>query len=259
MRWGTKRVFVTVKAYPNPSRKYQETVCVAGIDLDTHKWIRLYPIPFRLLDDTRQFRKYSVIEVRARKAPDDHRPESYKVDSDSIRITDYYDSQPDNWARRKEILLPTMSGSFCGILEESKLNNRSLGMFKPERVDFSYQECKSRNSPEDITICYSQLSLYNRAIDKIETIPFNFYYHFYCHNSSECRGHKLSIIDWEIGEAYRNWRYKYGTEEELLPQIKKKWLDGMCSERHDTYFFVGNMHRFRDIFMVLGVFYPKVG
>jgi len=32
-----KEVFVTVKTYPNPSKKYRETVCVAGIDLRNYR------------------------------------------------------------------------------------------------------------------------------------------------------------------------------------------------------------------------------
>ena len=64
----TKKVLITVKAYPNPSKKYEETVCVAGIDVDNGKWIRLYPITFRDLDENRRFKKYSIIQVRVKKA-----------------------------------------------------------------------------------------------------------------------------------------------------------------------------------------------
>jgi hypothetical protein len=65
MQWTTKKVLVTVKAYPNPSKKYGETVCVAGIDLGTGKWIRLYPIQYRDLEDEKKFKKYSIIEIKA--------------------------------------------------------------------------------------------------------------------------------------------------------------------------------------------------
>jgi hypothetical protein len=44
--WETRRILVTVKAYPNPSSKYDETVCVAGIDVNSKEWIRLYPVPY---------------------------------------------------------------------------------------------------------------------------------------------------------------------------------------------------------------------
>jgi hypothetical protein len=46
------RVLIAVKTYPNPSSKYEETVCVAGIQLDRGQpeWIRLYPVRFRNVD-----------------------------------------------------------------------------------------------------------------------------------------------------------------------------------------------------------------
>jgi hypothetical protein len=49
------RILPVVKTYPNPSTKYGETVCVAGVDLATREWVRVYPVTFRQLPDT-QFR-----------------------------------------------------------------------------------------------------------------------------------------------------------------------------------------------------------
>ena len=93
--------------------------------------------------------------------------------------------------------------------------------------------------------------------EAIEQIPFDFYYQFKCHGRPDCPGHKLSIIDWEIGQAYRNWRYKYKPQSLLLQKIKQRWLDLICAEKNDVYFYVGNMKQFRGNFMVLGVFYPQ--
>jgi hypothetical protein len=45
-----ERILITVKTYPTLSRKYGETVCTAGIRPDG-SWVRLYPVPFRRLDD----------------------------------------------------------------------------------------------------------------------------------------------------------------------------------------------------------------
>ena len=99
-----KRVLITVKAYPNPSKKYQETVCVAGIDIENHEWIRLYPVPYRDLDQNKKFKKYTIIKVKVIKAKDDKRPESYKVDPNSIQIEEFLDTK-DKWERRKAIVL----------------------------------------------------------------------------------------------------------------------------------------------------------
>ena len=252
----TKQILVTVKAYPNPSKKYGETVCVAGVDINTQQWVRLYPIPYRDLDDNKKFEKYNLIEVKVHKATDDTRPESYKIDAGSIKIVDKLDSK-NNWEKRKQYLLPTISSSFCNIIEEGKQSNKSLGMIKPERVAFTYKKSRCQDA-DDREACYAQLSLYDKQKKAIEEIPFQFRYSFYCQGKTECPGHDLPIIDWEIGQAYRIWRYKYKQESLLLEKIKQRWHDGMCTGSHDTYFFVGNMNRFRDIFMILGVFYPKV-
>lgn len=251
----TRRVLVTVKAYPNPSKRYGETVCCAGIDTTTFQWIRLYPIPYRDLDESQKFKKYTVIEARCWKAPDDHRVESYKIDSESIRLLSHLDTKKDKkWDARKQIVLPTVSPSFCKILAETT-EGKSLGAFKPCDIDFLWKKAQQENE-DSRQACYAQLSFWDRTKKAIEPIPFDFYYSFKCHGELACIGHQLPIIDWEIGQAYRDWRYKYKTQEILLQKIREKWLDTICSVKRDVYFYVGNMQRFRDHFMVLGVFYP---
>jgi len=252
--WEAKRVLVTVKAYPNPSRKYGETVCVAGIDLRTHKWIRLYPVPFRDLDNEKKFKKYSIIEVQVRKPSDDKRPESFKVNVDSIKILEVLGTK-DKWEERKKIVLASIGKSMCEILAKSKTEDKSLGMFKPKNVDFVFKKGRLK---DEVTreACYAQLSFFNKQKEAPEIIPFDFRYRFFCDNESLCPGHNYSIIDWEIVQAYRDWRWKYKPESLLLEKIKQRWVTSMCSTKNDVYFYVGNLKRFRDKFMILGVFYP---
>src|SRR3989338_8667091 len=125
MQFQTKKILVTVKAYPNPSSKYVETVCCAGIDLNTDQWIRLYPIPFRLLEDKKQFKKYNVIEADCCKAPDDHRPESYKVNADSIKVGLTIDTS-DKWKKRKDIIMPTLAESMCQVCKLGEERKKTL-------------------------------------------------------------------------------------------------------------------------------------
>ena len=39
-----RSIVITVKTYPNPSAKYSETVCTAGVALDTYNFVCLYPV-----------------------------------------------------------------------------------------------------------------------------------------------------------------------------------------------------------------------
>lgn len=50
-----KRILITGKTYPNPARKGVEVSCVGGVT-EEGNWIRLFPIPFRLLADDKQFK-----------------------------------------------------------------------------------------------------------------------------------------------------------------------------------------------------------
>jgi len=253
LKLETKTVLIAVKAYPNPSKKYGETSCCAGIDMDTQQWIRLYPIPFRDLEQSQKFKKYNIIKVKCYKSTD-KRVESYRVDSDSIEILEHLNTNK-NWARRKDILMPTVSSSFCEITKSVSLN-KSLGMFKPCNISFTWKRSILKDT-EKRKASYAQLSLFDKKKLEIEQIPFDFYYEFKCYGLPECPGHKLLIIDWELGQSYRSWRHIYKTEELLLEKIKEKWLTHMCTRKYDTYYFVGNQRRFVNQFMVLGVFYPK--
>lgn len=249
-----KRVLITVKAYPNPSKKYGETVCCAGVDLSSGNWIRLFPIPYRDLDNDKKFKKYSIIEIRCRKATTDKRPESYTVDADSIKVIDWWDTN-DKWEQRKNVVLPTLSPSMCRVLEEVEANDKSLAMIKPQEISFSWEVADTKDQAAR-DACYAQLSFFDKRKDAIEPIPYHFYYSFKCAGNYICPGHKMRIIDWELGQAYRNWRWRYPDEATLLTKIQERWLDRICSEDKDTYFYVGNMWRFRKTFMILGAFYP---
>jgi hypothetical protein len=90
-------VLVLVKAYPQPSTKYTESVCVAGLRVDTPvpEWVRLNPVQFRLLKRDRQFSKYDLIRVLVRRPTSgDTRPESFTPILDTIEKIDHLPSAP---------------------------------------------------------------------------------------------------------------------------------------------------------------------
>ncbi|MFC4012645.1 hypothetical protein ACFOY2_35810 [Nonomuraea purpurea] len=74
------KVLITVKAAPNPSEAYGETVCVAALslNLDNPGWIRLYPINYRELDVGSKFNKYDIVTLEAKPNTSDPRAESWR-------------------------------------------------------------------------------------------------------------------------------------------------------------------------------------
>lgn len=251
-----KRILITVKAYPVASISYGETVCCAGIDIDDRSWIRLYPVPFRDLEPDKQFNKYDIIQAKCAKATDDHRPESCRIQAASIEIIGHLGTK-DNWAERKNYVLAAPISSFCEILGNQNESAPSFGLIKPKDVKFVIEKRRAANS-EKRKKAYSKPTLFDKPKEMIEEVPFQFFYSFYCSNFPTCPGHRLSITDWEINQAYRKWRYQYSDPAILLRNIEKKWLEIIDQRKKDAFFFVGNLHRFRDEFVILGIFSPPI-
>lgn len=254
MRFEKKQILITVKAYPNPSRKYSETVCCAGVDLSNNQWVRLYPIPYRDLDDENKFKKYSFIEVDCSPPNDDKRPESFRINAETIKVKGWLDTK-DNWEKRKSIVLNLEIKPMCQVFKDAEEKDLSLGLIKPEEISFEWRK-QTLSDQKEREACYAQLSFFDKEKKVIEQIPYSFYYLFRCAGDANCPGHKLAIIDWEISQAFRDWRSKYPNEKVLLEKIEQRWIDIANTKKRDVFFYVGNMKRFRKTFMVLGVFYP---
>src|SRR5947207_1137324 len=99
-----ERVLITVKTYPTLFRKYGETVCTAGLRSDG-SWMRIYPVPFRRLDETQQYSKFDWIEADFIRARSDPRPESHHP-SDMAQLMPVGHIDTNNkWRERRRIVL----------------------------------------------------------------------------------------------------------------------------------------------------------
>ena len=94
--WGAKRF-----SSPTLSKKYGETVCTAGVREDG-SWVRLYPIPFRLLDYKDRYQKFDWIETRLVRNSKDPRPETFHL-ADTQQVGRM--ETVDNWRERRELML----------------------------------------------------------------------------------------------------------------------------------------------------------
>jgi hypothetical protein len=114
----TVQVLMIVKTYPTPSTKYGELVCTAGIRLDTHQWVRIYPYPFRLIEQDYQFTKYDIIELPLERAKGDPRTESYKLyDLDKITKIGHLPTQDPQWTERMRHVRPSVLQSVRDLMD----------------------------------------------------------------------------------------------------------------------------------------------
>jgi hypothetical protein len=249
-------LLVLVKAYPQPSSKYTESVCVAGLRIDTPEpeWIRLYPVQFRDLSADRQFRKYDIIRLRVRRRTrGDARPESFTPILDSITTIDHLDSK-NGWSRRVPFIEQVRIESMCELQRKQREDGTSLGVFRPgELVDCEIKGTSPEWDPARQAILGQGNLLDAEPKLPLEKIPFDFYYRFTCDDPS-CNGHRMSLIDWELGQNYRQTAGR--PEEERLERLIQRWRDTVCGPERDPHFFAGNIAKRPQVFVLLGVFWP---
>jgi hypothetical protein len=252
--WITKRVLITVKTYPSPSLSFKESVCVAGIT-DEGEWIRIYPIKFRDLPYEKRFKKYDIVQLSVYRDRHDVRPESFRPDPESIEILANI-STKNGWADRKSWVLRSLSPSMCRIQQMQEANEKTLGVFRPIRIIDFIIEDDSAEWPLRKLRALQQLELFEKQKTLLDKIPYTFKYSYLCSDPA-CPGHTQSIYDWEVYALYRNLRKMYGDDQEKIKaELRNQFLDNICSDKKDTYFFVGTMHWHPRNFIVLGIFWP---
>jgi hypothetical protein len=252
-----------VKAYPALSRKYGEVSCVAGVEVTASgpRWIRLYPVPFRSLEDDKQFRKYQPVRLRAATHNGDRRPETRRPDLDSIELRGAPIPSSNAWAQRRRFIEPLMVASMCEVARRQRRDRTSLGVFRPGRViGLEFEKASVDDGKRQIAKAWvAQTSLLDglgsdeRAsqLRELEQVPWTFKYHYEC-DEPGCKTHTQSIIDWEIARFYRRVRHFDDWRERMTAQ----WVGKLCGDDRDTAFLVGNMHQHPRSFLVLGVWWP---
>ncbi len=246
-----ERILITVKTYPTLSGKYGETVCTAGVREDG-TWLRLYPVPFRRLDEKEQYHKYDWIECRLQRNKSDPRPESFRpIDQSELIAVDHMSTE-QGWRERRRLLLETCDvfTRLSDLIEGAKENRLSLAAFKPTRLlDFRWEAEKDRNwndaKLEEMRARYNQGDLFDdetwrKTFKVIPKLPYSFLYRF---EDDTGRESKLQILDWEIGGLFWNClRSAGGDEPAALHKVKQKYWDEFITK--DLHFYLGTTQQF---------------
>lgn len=244
-----KRVLITAKTYPLPSKRHRELVCTGGV-LEDGTFIRLYPINYRYRPEWERFQKYQWIEVEVEKNPDDKRPETYKlVKGTKILLLNVISEK--KWAERKKYVLAKGTQDMC-VLNKIDQKKCSLGIVQPKKIIDVKIEDVDAEWKNTVMERRKQLTLLE-AIKPLVKIPYKFSYIFYC-NDIHCNGHKMMDEDWEIGQLYRRMYRKYKNEEVACEKVRSKMLE-ICSTKREVYFYVGTIYK-HNTWVIVGTFCP---
>jgi hypothetical protein len=250
--WTKKRVLIVVRTYPTPAKSTIEASCTAAISQD-NQWVRMFPVPARLMEQDKRFRKWQWIDVSLLKASSDSRPESYKLNPESIHIGESVGTE-NGWHLRRKLIAPPKRPSICRIQSErEERGHPTLGIFHPYEIKRLLIEPAAPSWTDAQLSTLSQDTLFEKApANTLEKIPFDFRYEFRC-GDVDCRSHTMLCTDWEMGQAYRTWRKEYGDQWEA--KFRQRFEAEMI-QKNDTHFFVGTVHQHPGSWIIVGLFYP---
>lgn len=264
-----------VKAYPTVSKKYGEVSCIAGIaftEVDAVsrpkvRWIRLYPVPFRDLEDAKQFAKYQPMRIAVNAHSGDRRPETRRPNLESIELTrESAIPAAGDWSGRRRFVEPLMTDSMCGLQRRWKEEKVSLGIFRPAKITgLDIEAADVTRDKEEMVKTWARLRAQSSLLDGIgleeqkqqmralDLIPWRFKLRYRC-DDPLCEGkHAQSIIDWEIGAFYLRVRNEANWQDIL----RQKVLQEMCGPDREVAIIVGNQLLHPTSFLVLGLWYPE--
>lgn len=261
----TERILITVKTYPTLSAKYGELVCTAGLREDG-SWIRIYPVPFRQLEAYQKFPKYSFIEAEVVRNTKDARPESHKVNTDTLNLTGEELSTDDHWRERRQWILKrgTVHTNLTELIEANKQGGLSIATFKPAKIiDFKAEPDKPDWGNEKLAAVdalASQGDLFSgwKGADLaalIRKLPWKFSYTF---EDDAGKRSTMMIEDWEIGELYWNCLKTSSSPTEAVKKVRQKYRTEFATK--DLYLYLGTTRKYdgwaNNPFVIIGVFYP---
>lgn len=256
----TKRVLITVKTYPIPSSRYDELVCTAGVEEDG-SFVRLYPINFRDLPYSQQYKKYQWIELQAEKHKRDTRKESYRPDSSTIHMLgEPIDTKRGDWSERARYVMRQKARSMEELGDRKDADRTSLGIFQPKEIHDLVVSEDEADWKASFKSALMQARLWDeRKVTKEppRKVPFKFHYRFAC-DDPRCTGkHKMMIEDWELGAYY--WRVRDGGADplEAARATRNRFLDEVCAADRDTHFYVGTVSNHPNSWIIIGVWWPR--
>lgn len=242
------RVIILVKAFPQYSAKYEETVCCAGIT-EHGEFKRLYPIRYRKLGKEVAFNRWDWVSFRYRRPTRDPRPESCHVMEDQIKIDGKIPEKD-----RSIFLNRYVSESVHSAAEKGS----SLALIRPKNSKFMIKK-KKDSKIEKERIKYQkavrQKSFFDKDLGAIIPVPYEFKFKF----QDEYSSHIYKAGDWETSAMYHRAVEREGPDKAI------EWMDRVFNEdypRNGMMFCVGTIAQYPSTWTLLGVLrvnYPIQG
>lgn len=217
---------------------------------EAHHLLRLYPVRFRHLDETKRFVRFDWIELDVIHPTDDVRPESFRMKEDSLRIIKKKDQMKPE--ERAQLWKPCVSESLEALHKAQQEHGTSLGIVRPDpdSVKFRYSAIEKANPEErsELQEVYKeQQSLLEEPLSKLPAPEYIFRYQF----TSGGNQHSMQIHDWEVQAAYEQYKKQYGSKEQALEMMVDYYE--RRAPKMNLHLIMGTLHGRPYQFIIIGV------
>jgi hypothetical protein len=193
------------------------------------------------------------------KSAKDRRPESHQVDVDSLKKVRHIGTDKSEWAERRRLIFADTAWHFdsVGALKAaSEAGDHSMGVVTPgEILDVRLVDrppgdgAKFDRKWKQVT---DQLDMFRTEYRELGYVPIKIHLCWRCLDATGCScadaPHDISVIDWGLMELGR----REGDWEKSAQRLR----DLADLKRNDLRLFMGNIHRWPQIFVVIGLWYP---
>lgn len=221
----------------NASHKYGFTTCMAGIT-ESGELRRIYPVTFEEFLRAGLHKRQTIEYYIRDRHPEKHRPESVKIEKNSLRGTNEQLSYND---------VATLIKPHMTTIEQFKLDSindkASLGFVSPKILG-SHIETIERSE---------QSKLFFGGFSPDEYL-IRFKYKFSC--GPTCKSiHEISCFEMELYQLYRNLIKSEPIKETLYDKLKYRF-DTWMRDRN-VVFMIGTHYMRKQIPMIISVLHTK--
>jgi len=220
---------------PEESKKYGQSVCLAGYSEELRQFVRVYPIDIRT-----RLKARSKITVEVERNSKDSRAESWALKGRSEKAILGVTSPLD-----KDTIRPILEANAAASIDDLNKAKVSLGVIKPEQY---MVQLKTRSNIE----IPGQQTLFDSFKIAVGVKSANSYFHapylLVNNGGQSC----LQIREWGIYELMRKY------EDAGRAVTTQDITNGLhIGGGKDVYFVVGNMVSVRNVWLVIKAFSYK--
>jgi hypothetical protein len=146
---------------------------------------------------------------------------------------------------------PFIASSLEQLLAENRTTKRSLGIIRPDTGSLKFIVKPAKDAdPKDQQVAEQvleaqQSSLLENSLTQLEKPEFAFSYRYKCAGSQ----HNHVIHDWEVQEAYRQYRRRY--HDKAIDHLKRMYGETIPAD--NLHFIMGTMAAHPRTFIVIGL------